>query len=39
MGLNPSAAVLLVISWGVIAVTTVWCFYRMLTEGNRRDKK
>jgi hypothetical protein len=37
VSLNPWAAVLLVISWGVIAVTTSWCFYRMLTEG-KRDK-
>ena len=30
--MNPMAAVLMVLSWGIIAVTTVWCFYRLLTE-------
>lgn len=39
MGPNPWALALLVISWSVIAVTTVWCFYRMLTEGKRESKK
>ena len=38
MGLNPWAAVLLTISWGAIIATTIWCFYRMLTEDSRREK-
>jgi len=36
MKLNPSAAILWLLSWGVIAVTTVWCFYLMLTEKKRK---
>jgi hypothetical protein len=39
MGLNPSAAFLLIVSWGVIAVTTVWCFYRMMVEGRRAKNR
>lgn len=30
--MNLSAAVMWIISWGVIATTTFWCFYKMLTE-------
>lgn len=36
--LNPSAALLLIVSWGVIAVITVWCYYRMLTAGKGGTK-
>ena len=36
MNMNPMAVVLWLVSWGVIVVTTVWCFYRMLVE--RRKK-
>jgi hypothetical protein len=39
MELNLSAALLMGISWAVIATTTVWCFWRMLGEDRRNRKK
>ncbi len=36
MTLNPMAAFLWLASWGVIATTTIWCFYRMLGDKGRK---
>ena len=36
MSMNPMAIVLWLVSWGVIAGTTVWCFYRLLTEDKKK---
>ena len=35
--MNPWAAVLLIVSWGVIISTTIWCFYKMLTEDRKLE--
>ena len=30
--MNPAALILWLVSWGVIAAVTVWCFWKLLTE-------